>query len=461
MRYIVRVKAHETFADEVSHMKPHFSLAMQKSFQEYRNNNMSATEWWQKFRSLAALVLPLASVDELFACKTKWVDVETELVEVVTSGELGAMMFGKQLESISVDKLEACLLNSVASLAGTQVTAATIAAAKSAFMKNVEVFGSDALDVFPNPKTHTVNYRGVSLHLSAVSLVDQWNNTLWAFIKTVATDQKLIDSLWCEDQLIDSRLQHEGTTLELDLTDCKSARKKATEYIGLQEPTYISLANMFTKKGPFLCTIDRYFKIEQLFFQNSSGAPGEERFKQALLDCLPTAPGEKTPERSLGLVTKMGESKLAAWVGIGAIGNQQIVLQLLKAISSRRAPKFDSSANSDFVLEVRCRLAHFLVLAPSAGASDAQRIFGKEAAKAIVDNAVKKKAEGGDISVEQDLRMAIVFSWLLPDESLRALEQMRSQAVDDGPDVKRAKAGAPKAKPMDKTKCVSNLFKKV
>ena len=348
----------------------------------------------------------------------------------------------------------------VKDFSGTEITQESIKVARDNMVDKMKPLGVDALDVFDTPRVCEIQYRGVTLKVASVSIVDEWNANLWALIKTVAAENKMLDGLFCEHQLVGSKMHYPGTTVHDSLLiDCRSARKAATNFLGPSEATPESVKEMFSKKGGFLATVDRHFKVEQLFFAHSTGSEGEARFEEEVLDCLSTSPNEKSAADSVSLLTALGESKLASWVGFGATSQQQTVLQLVKAISCNRSPKFDASANSMFLTRVKERLAHCLVVPPAAF-TVAPALTGKEAAEHLYQQVVLKQIAGEPLTLV-DLQQLMVFAWLLGHEQRSSLEEMRKRVVSDAPDVLRpVKAPAAKSKVVDKKKCVSSLFKK-
>lgn len=465
MQYIVRTKAQETFPTEVGHMKEHFDLALQKCFLDYRKNDLSAVDWWKKHKAHASLVVPPQSAERCFGCNTNWADVEEDLVKVVSSGDVGYLLFGRALQSITATKVQNFLDSSVQMFVGTLITAESVATARATLCTQMKLMGIDAIDVYKAPKITACMYRGVELEVGSVSLVDEWNNKVWGLIKTVAVQASQLDSLFCEDQLASDVKCYPGTTVDQGLLgDAIQVRKAACQYAeGSSEITSEILKNLFAKRGAFMCSIDRSFKIEQLFFEAASGLKGEDRYKVELLRCLPSRPGEKSTEQSLGALTKLTESKLASWVGIGSTAVHQMVANCVKMLHGGRAPKFEASANSAFITKVQNLLANFLVLMPSGGGSGQVALSGKAAAEHIFTALQAKKHAKEEFSLK-DLQKSIQFGWLLPDPSKELLEVWRKEVVALGPDVVRpaGKIIAAKAvKTQDKKKCVNSLFKKV
>jgi hypothetical protein len=463
MQYVVRTKAHTAFPLETGHMKDHFDLALQKSHLEYKKNDLSALDWWNKYEAVASLVLPHTEARRCFACNTQWQHVEDALQQVVHSSELGFLIFGRALQSITFSKVDQIVLDSVNAFHDHHITSVMIACSRAKLIQDVKLMGCDAIDVYKTPKITECIYRGVTMQVASVSIYDDWHNKLWALIKTAAVIEKKLDPLFCEDQLVEQCEKLSTTTVDAALLcDAVSARKACIQYAGAAEISSELIKNLFSKRIIFLSSIDRTFKIEQLFFEGCCGPKGEERFKSELLRCLPESAAEKSADQSLGALTKLGESMLATWVGTNAIAFYQVVHSFVKSLSSGRPPKFEGTATTKFDVDVRARLAFFLVVrAPGGSADNTPPLCGAEAAQSLFDALEKKKRDGEEITL-QSLQLILTYSWLLTEPSVKSLEQWRKTLVAAGPDVIRtSKTAAAKAsKTVDKKKCVGELFKK-
>jgi hypothetical protein len=463
MQYVVRTKVHESFPAETGHMKAHFDLALQKSHLDYKKNDLSALDWWNKYQDCAALVLPGESARRCFACNTEWIQVEAQLRAVVASSDLGFLIFGRALQSITVSKVDQVVLQSVEGFHGKHITLVMIGVARTKLLADVKALGCDAIDVYKTPKITECKYRGVSMQVACVSIFDDWNNKLWAMIKSAAVNEKKLDPLFCEDQLVDQGVLLQDTTVDAALLiDAVSARKACTQFAGTGEITSELIKALFAKRIMFLCSIDRTFKIEQLFFDGCCGTKGEQRFKSELLRFLPAVAGDKSPDQSLGALTNLGESLLSTWVGTNAVAFYQVVHSYVKSLAAGRPPKFEGTVSTQFEVEVRSRLAFFCLFREAAGSDDAGTLHtGAEAAQKLFDSLAKLKEDGEEVTL-QAMQMTLTYSWLLSQHALQQLELWRKALVAAGPDVVRpGKATASRAgKTVDKKKCVGDLFKK-
>ena len=287
------------------------------------------------------------------------------------------------------------------------------------------------------------------------------NTRVWALIKIVAMQDKQLPALWCESELVSSAKQYPGTAIDDSfLEDAKSARNAAMQHMGSKAPTAESLKTMFSKNGAFLASVDRFIKIEQLFFDGCSGAKGEIRLKEEILSRLPDENRPVTPEQSVSQLSALSKSMLMTWIGAGGTALLQMTLTMVQAIHSNRAPRFDDGLNSAFGMDVRRQLAFFLRIEPIAGkATTATAKVGRNAAMIKYAQA-EEKYENQELAME-DLQHILVFAWLLLPEQQKQCEAWRREIVKGGPDVCKpsAKLGGPK-RTTDKKKCVGSLFAK-
>ena len=117
---------------------------------------------------------------------------------------------------------------------------------------------------------------------------------------------------------------------------------------------------LIAKRIVFISSIDRTFKIEQLFFDGCSGEKCEIRLKEEILSRLPDENRPVTPEQSVSQLSALSKSMLMTWIGAGGTALLQMTLTVVQAIHSNRAPRFDDGLNSAFGMDVRRQLAFFL-----------------------------------------------------------------------------------------------------
>ena len=76
MRMLHRLNKTEQFAEEISLLRCHFDIALQKALQNFKANGLPAALWWKDCHTYAAIVLPAEVVSLVTKCKDRWALVE-------------------------------------------------------------------------------------------------------------------------------------------------------------------------------------------------------------------------------------------------------------------------------------------------------------------------------------------------------------------------------------------------
>eukprot|EP00972_Heterocapsa_arctica_P110950 16337124-Heterocapsa_arctica.AAC.1 len=88
-----------------------------------------------------------------------WGAVETELIEVINSSDLGRRLFLKPSQSLLQERFAKCASDAVAWLKDKTITQPTVADARQKFEKSIKALGGCPTSTFP-PMDIIVNYRG-------------------------------------------------------------------------------------------------------------------------------------------------------------------------------------------------------------------------------------------------------------------------------------------------------------
>lgn len=327
MKYCVRHNVATNFPHEVGVLKTHFDLALHKSLLDYRNNKLNKSEWWDVYKPIVGLVLPVSSAEKCFACKTAWEDVQDDLSALVRSSNTGVYLFGKAMQSIAESDVEQLVDAAIFGLKGTAVTVDAINKCKGDLVASIKRLGKDPIDTFTTPKTITVSCLGTQVEVSCLSILDVFQTRLWAFLKTVAIVSGQLAELYCEKELSLGAVTAGTKVDEGILAPARAARKTATGYIENGEINSELIKDIFKRKGQFLLRLDRTFRVEIAFFLGACGAGGEGRCHEAILACLPDSSGVSAVEDALGKLQSISMGKLVAWCGAGMLATVQAVLK--------------------------------------------------------------------------------------------------------------------------------------
>lgn len=93
MRWLVRTKMADRFKFEVGLARQSFDAALTQAFVNMKKEALSLTMFWNLYKAVCGLVLPMEAAHTLMAAKQHWMDVAGELDLVTSSSELGKKMF--------------------------------------------------------------------------------------------------------------------------------------------------------------------------------------------------------------------------------------------------------------------------------------------------------------------------------------------------------------------------------
>ena len=94
VRWISRHHLFEEFVDFFEVVKPHINLTLLKCYENARKQNMKIMDFINLYHDEVLLLLPDAALAKIIGHTGEWLEVETELQELVSSSELGLAIFG-------------------------------------------------------------------------------------------------------------------------------------------------------------------------------------------------------------------------------------------------------------------------------------------------------------------------------------------------------------------------------
>jgi hypothetical protein len=94
VRWISRHHLFEEFVDFFEVVKPHINLTLLKCYENARKQNMKIMDFINLYHDEVLLLRPDAALAKIIGHTGEWLEVETELQELVSSSELGLAIFG-------------------------------------------------------------------------------------------------------------------------------------------------------------------------------------------------------------------------------------------------------------------------------------------------------------------------------------------------------------------------------
>ena len=282
------------FPDLRSALKDHMGKALEKSFICMKGAGLPVWMWFEKHQSYLHLVADEPAIRSCVQTKDSWEGVASELQSACTS-RCGMRIFGGKLGVVACIAVSKKIDIELDAFCRGPMTEATLKQALLRMQECCKEMGKEWTSARSADSKIMYKYRGVECYTRAHSHQQEAMVKLMAAVKTRAITNKLLDSIWCEDQLVDvgdpDGLQVEDSLL----TDAKLARKAAAELISGGSGSEIKKCS--DDRNKLLLGLDRHRGVDRDFWLSMGGKPGEDRVKALLLRALPTAEGGRTVHR--------------------------------------------------------------------------------------------------------------------------------------------------------------------
>jgi len=139
-----------------------------KSIDTFKRNDQSSQAWWAANKSWVSLLLPWADTDKCMAEKSKWKDVEEELVRVCSSCESGPRLFGRASQQLYYDTAVDKIVALIAKLENQGLTLDNLQNNRKTFNDEMQNINCHPIKAFPKRAT-MVCYRGAQCTLTVFS----------------------------------------------------------------------------------------------------------------------------------------------------------------------------------------------------------------------------------------------------------------------------------------------------
>jgi hypothetical protein len=322
MSMVVGMDLDQQFDKEVKAMASVFDMALLKSLlSSAKANDQGVLDWWTNCKDYARLVLPVQAVETILALPAGGdvAKISAEVCEVFSGSETGKRLVGKAHRVLSAATVSDIVRLNVETLAGKNITAAAISTAKKAFVTKMKDEGHD-ITLTSRPHLKTVVYRDVAYKVPCTSIFDEWQCCKEALIRSVAVHAGLLESLWCEAQLVPTIKAPKVTVEPALIKHAKAARKEANKCVARGDScTSENISAVLEKKQAWFGKQDKYWKVDEWFWKSSIGNNATSRWESSILACMPTSGGAASLDTTRNHLKTLLDSKLAEFVGTGLV----------------------------------------------------------------------------------------------------------------------------------------------
>ena len=421
MDYVRRHGCAEHFKTEVLAMRPWMDAALCRSLEEYKSHGQTKLTWWERYKELAALVLPVDAAAECMANEgSEWGPYSLQLGLLVSSSQVGRSLFGLALEQASCDEVKAQIATVIAELRSKQtITMELVDDALAKWREHLKGRGISTLSLGARGSATKIKFGGLQLEIGVASLMDELELHIWGLCKDVGLYSRTLESLWGDVEL--ARYDLDGLRgLSVDaaiLAKLSVVRGVAARYTEHGEASPNVVRQALCTHASFLQKTDASFRLERSFFQqllNSSVA--DERFKCDVLGCLPSRGFQPKVEEALDKLVECNASILAKWVGGSVKVAASAIEDAVRSLQEGVGPKLGSSEDA-FVKGALAALSRWCSFEvggerPAPGLACARALYS------LVD--AQQPCKGGAGLVAADVRRLAQWAWLLPEASRKA-----------------------------------------
>lgn len=201
--FLLRIDTPKKFPETFEPCRPHFDAAALKTLVFCRKNKQTGKMWWLRYRATAKAWLPESAVDRIFACTTDFTSIAADTLAVYNSCRTGEALVKKAREQTLNAEVDTMIAVSMTQLFAQNVTAVTVEEAKTVFCERLAVLGKDPFATIVPTREFKVTYRKKLVMVPCTCIMSMWDAAKEATLRGLAVDMKLMEPLWCEDDLVD------------------------------------------------------------------------------------------------------------------------------------------------------------------------------------------------------------------------------------------------------------------
>ena len=443
IRYIVRHNLEIDMADEVNFFKKQADRTLTFAWTSMKSKGFDPTIFWDGYRSLAHLVLPVLAVDRIMAVKDSWSKHQSDL-EVVVESELGSSMFDYAISVNASDRVGDFIEEFVGKqFHGKEVTQTLYNDTQKLLLAETKKLPyRTSLNV---PRVVKLAYRGVEFKITAKTVFDEISLRLDCYARNVGityvpdgkTEPTLVP-LFCEASLLPI-VKQSTQKIELSvLAAANVARKTANAALSEERRTQgTRVQECLQTNEDVFNMLDASFRIEVCFFNAMHTYGAQKALQDIALNALPQAAGDKAD--IVGIAQHFDGFKMKPiyrFCTDQAQSSINVACSWLHALANLREPSLKVADSSTFLTEVASRLPYFCRVDIAALDDEpARTVVGKEALAHMLQRVDERVTAALPLSMD-DLRLLSSFHWLLSqDQQLRIKTHVNSLYKNAGASV--------------------------
>ena len=359
-----------------------------------------------------------------------------ELVAVVSSSELGRMIFGFAIEQVMGSIVRADTEVAIQAMLDNNgvITEAMYNTAKMKCIESLEK--KDGMAELSDKREVTILYRSAEFQVKVVSLMDEVEMRFASCLKSKALRTEELSPILCESDLVnDTGAGKKGQICQEILEPWQQARASCNDHLRatgqLDGPAVVTF---LARKEAALRSVDPTFAIDMFFFCSMVGKGGEKLLQAQILELMPTRTTTMEAKSVLSSLKKLQCSELYKFTGVASQNDVVSVSQLIQHLEEGRQPSFASNPDP-FMTEMKLAISNFC------------KHKQQDGTLLSAADAVAKGVKGLKKIRIEDLEMPVKFLWLLSPGLATEVETMRKQAFKEASSsiasvVAKAKRGA-------------------
>ena len=354
MKWSQKFDAKRVCKEEAAAMHGHWDLGLCAHLGNMSKAGMAPQKFVEANQDIISLVLDSDDVKKVAAAGTNIRQVSDELRKLVSSGQLGARLYGTLLSGLAEKEFLAAIDEIIKDVLGDgDITEDDVKKAVERCRQAAEKWEVDQR--CPQRRELEVWYRSLKL----LVVVGHSNEIITAKIqshcKSVGVLSGKLHALWFEDAILPREQKKQIADIEdVLLVDGNNMRALINAEAKLVAPTTGDLAvAMIERKLPQLISIDASGTLELALACSLASGPGADKLRDMMLECLPTASRPIEIQDAIPKLEHLMKGALYAFASRPAQGMIGEILSVLKSVARGYSPTFTSWSGDPVLKQVR------------------------------------------------------------------------------------------------------------